>query len=56
LGGADAVYTAGATEALNEIAPLVEQLQERLQQSETFSLELVRRLEAIDQAAARRRR
>jgi hypothetical protein len=56
LGGADAVYTAGATEALNEIAPLVEQLQDRLQQSETFSVELIRRLEAIDQAAARRRR
>nr|GFB12080.1 hypothetical protein [Tanacetum cinerariifolium] len=33
LGGADAVYTAGATDALNEIAPLVEQMQDRLQQS-----------------------
>lgn len=56
LGGANAVYMAGATEALNEIAPLVEQLQDRLQQSEVFSAELIRRLEAIDQASARRRR
>ncbi|MNQ71033.1 hypothetical protein D3C85_856900 [compost metagenome] len=42
--------------ALEATHSLFEQLQDRLQQSETFGVELIRRFEVIDQAAARRRR
>lgn len=54
-GGASAVYAAGGADALNQIAPLIEQLQNRLLVSETFSEQLVKRLEALQNNPLSRR-